>query len=137
MKTHDSGICDHIRLLHDDDGQGEGASPTNVSSTPPSSSSTKKTENRRVDASPRVADPVIVADQLKEVKTVLDALQDEFAAMSFEHHELTNRLKALGGDHLAADIRSASQDAEISSLETQLGDLVAKMNVKGSFFAIL
>ena len=136
MKTHDSGICDHIRLLHDDDDRGEGASPTNVSSTPPSSSSTKMTENGRVDTSV-VADPVIVADQLKEVKTVLDALQDEFAAMSFEHHELTNRLKALGGDHLAADIRSASQDAEISSLETQLGDLVAKMNVKGSFFAML
>ena len=91
MKSHDSGLCEHIRQLHDT------ATPTSTTALhpPPPHRSTKTPD---VDSATAGLDPTVVADRIKEVKTVLEALQDEFAAMSFQHHELTNELKAMGGD---------------------------------------
>ena len=91
LKTHDSGICDYIRQLHEFDAPLSPPPPP----PPPNDSPPSSAEDKHASV-----DPLIVADQLKEVRTVLDALQDEFAAMSFEHHELTTKLKSLGVDHL-------------------------------------
>ena len=92
MKSHDSGLCDHIRHLHD-------TAPTSATAPlPPPPHRSAETAAGDPSAS---LDPAIVADRVKEVKTVLEALQDEFAAMSFQHHELTNELKAMGGDAVA------------------------------------
>jgi len=138
LKSHDSGLCDQIRLLHEIDASESPPPPPPLQNSkivsPGSSNGDKDAANESA-----AMDPAVIADHLNEVKTVLDALQDEFAAMSFEHHELTSKLKSLGVDNFSTtdDVRSASQDAEISLTETQLADLVAKMNIKGKQIKVL